>query len=383
MAYLTKQGPQILVDALRKLSVTTTISNTSPGSVARALTEIITTELGDFYNILDFNTTQASVATAQGRSLDLIGVLYNTIRKSISNLAAVDASLGSFYFYIDTPYSANLIIPSGTHIFTDNTTFVGLQFSYSTVGDVVIPVGHTKAFASIRPDFSTANFTAGVGTLTVFNPSFIQPLGTTIRCTNPKAIQAQILQEDDDSYRARIIASVRTATGGTLDAVRMAALNVSGVRDISIRNTPYGLGTFEVLVVSEDNSISTQVVLAVQTIIDATSPLGVRSFLRQPTLLPVDISCSIMIQPTALNVDKDNTISRTRVAILRYLNTPLVGTPLIFNELIQAAMNATDITTDIVFNNFAINGTPVLRRNYFPAADEQLIPGQITVVLSP
>lgn len=381
MAFLTKQKAQILSSALQKVTSTTNISNISPGSVARALIEIITSELSDFYGILDFNTQQNVISQASGSSLDLIGALYNTIRKNITDLAIIDRSLGSFYFYIDSPYFRDITIPNGTNIFTDNTTFIGQQFSYQSVGDVIIAAGHLKSWASIRPNFSNAPFTAGINTLTLIDPNYPQPTGVVVKCTNPKAIQAQATTETDEDYRTRITAAVRTASGGTVQAMRMAALNVSGVRDVTIRNVPYGLGSVEVLVVTDDNVTNSPVINTVATLLDNVRPAGVRMWISQPMLIPVDVTANLVLNnnlpSTSLTVS--SVIQRTQNAITRFLNAPLVATPLIYNQLIQAILDSSDIIVDVIILSYAVDGVQVLRKNYTPESNQQLIPGSVNI----
>lgn len=378
MTYFLQSTNDILTDALNKITATTPITATSPGSVVRAFTEAISAELGNLYSILDFNLQQFNLSTASGRSLDLIGAMFNINRKTVADLVTIDAALGAFYFYIDTPYSQTITIPQGTQVFTDSTTFIGQQFVYATTEDTTIPIGRTKAYASIVPRFSTSVFTAGIGTLTVMDPNYVQPAGTTVKCNNAKPIQSQVGYETDDSYRFRIQQQVRTAAGGTLDAVRLAGLNVSGVRDITMIDNSYGLGSFTALIVTEDNLINGTTVVNATTAMNAVKPAGVRMYVQQPNLLPVDVSCSIVIAQSA-NVNQTTITNEVQVAIIRFLNTPLVGTTLVFNELVQAILNADEAIQDVTITNLAVNGTQVLYKNYVPANDEQLIPGAVSV----
>ncbi len=378
MALFTKTTSEIVSEALLKVTNSTSITATSPGSVARAFIEAVATELGDFYSILDFNLSQYNLSTATGSSLDLIGSIYNVTRKNITNLSIIDRALGAFYFYLDAPYSSNITIPNGTIIQTDNTSYVGNQFTYATTDTYIIPAGRTKVYASILPQFTGATYTAGVNTLTVIGSSFTQPTGATVRCTNPKTLEAQVGQESDDSYRYRIQQAVRVAAGGTIDSVRLSGIGVAGVRDVSVRNTPYGLGSFECLVTPEDYAQAQNVLIAATTAMDAVRPIGVRMYSRLPTFLPVDVGCSIVISST-LNIDTTTIVNGAQVAVVQFLNQPLVGSQLVYNELIQAIMNSSDAILDVTLNNLAVNATQVLFKNYTPAADEQLVPGTVTV----
>lgn len=378
MSLFIQNQTDILNNALNIITNTTSITSTSPGSVARAFTEAISTQLGNFYSILDFNLQQASLSTASGRSLDLIGSMFGINRKNVTDLVTIDRAIGAFYFYIDTPYSQVISIPPGTKIYTDSTTYVGQQFSYVTTDTTNIPVGRTKAYASIIPQFGNASFTAGANTLVVMDPNFVQPTGTIVKCTNPKPIQAQVGMEDDDSYRFRIQNQVRTASGGTILSIRLVGLNTPGVRDITIRDVPYGLGSFEALVVAENNLLNGAVLDNVTVAMNAVKPPGVRMYVRQPNLMPVSVSCTIVIQqdPT---LDQSSVVNGVENSILRFLNTPLVGTTLVYNQLIQTILDSNNAILDTTITDLSVNGTQVLFKNYVPADNEQLIPGAITV----
>lgn len=378
MAYLTKKPDTILNQALRKLSSTTNITSVSPGSIARALTEAVTTEIGDLYSAIDFNMSMSALSTTAGVHLDMIGSLYKVNRKTLTEIAAIDKSIGAFYFYIDSPHNQAINIPVGTRIYTNIDEYIGSQFVYATTEAVTIPIGRTRAYATIRPQFADSVFTAGPGSLTLLDPSFAQPVGKTVKATNPKPIVGQVGVEDDDSYRARVIQGVRTVAGSTIGAIRMAGLNVPGVRDITIRDAAYGLGSFEALIVSEDNLLNGPVIRAAGTVMESVRPVGVRMYVRQPTLLPVDVYATISIRP-GLTVDGPTVGRRAEIGILRYLNTMLIGTPLVYNQLIQAIFEATDVVADVTLTRFAVNATEVLRQNYSPSNDEQIIPGDIQV----
>src|SRR5688572_5751873 len=114
--FIKKQKSDILREALRKLETQTPISATSPGSIARAFTEAITTEISDYYDALDFQVSQSVISTASGRALDLMGELYNIKRRTVAEIVTIDKKVGAFYFYIDTPIGSDITIPSGTEV---------------------------------------------------------------------------------------------------------------------------------------------------------------------------------------------------------------------------------------------------------------------------
>lgn len=375
-AYIRKSRSEILNAALTKLQKNTSITATSPGSVARALTEAITTELGDMYDIMDFNFNQNLVSTATGSALDMLGSLYGTTRKSLTNLATIDKALGAFYFYLSNTFASNILIPKGTNVYTDVSSYTGQHFSYSTTADVTIPTGYYKAYASLVPNFTDSVGTAGPNTLVVHD--FTSPIGVTVLCTNPKSISAQIGYEDDETYRARIIKSIRVRSGGTLEAVRFAGLNTVGVRDIKIRTAPYGMGSFEALIVPDQTADTIQAITLASAAMDAVRPMGVKMYVSQPANIPFEMSVDLIIPASSVNQVATTAVQRARTGILRYINNLLPGAPIVYNTLIKTILDSSDLIKDVIIRRYTVNGVEILRRNYQPADNEQIVPGNIT-----
>lgn len=377
--YVRKSQVDILRQATAKLETQTPIRATAPGSIARAFTEAITTELGDYYDILDYNMSQSVVSTASGRALDLWGELFNTRRKTVSDLVATSRTIGAFYFYLDQPYGSNITIPAGTLIYTNTGSFVGRQFRYITTEAVTIPAGTTRRYASIRPDFADAAHTAAEGSLTVHN--FTSPAGVRIRCTNPKAIAPQTSFESDESYRSRIIAGIRTTAGGTIPGLRFTALNVSGVRDVRVNEAKYGMGSVEVIVTAEDATLSTQALVEVTNALEDIRPPGVRMIVRQPELLPFSIDLNLVIVSRGVSADS-LTARRAQTGVYRYLNTLRAGDTLVFYKLLQEVLDSSDSVRDVIVSRYAPNGVEAPRKNYTPKPDELIIPGTVNVYVS-
>lgn len=375
-AFVAKQQSDILRWALTKLSDTTPLTSVGPGSIVRALTEVVVKELGDMYAIVDFNTSMAYLSTASGRALDLIGSLYNLPRKTLTQVATIDQSVGAFYFYLDTPYGDDIIIPANTQITTDSDTYVGQQYVYHTTAEAKIRAGRTRIYASIRPALTDSVFTAGANTLTVHN--FVSPVGTVVKSTNPKPIQAQVGYEGDNAYRARISKAVRISAGGTAEALRFAALAVPGVRDAKVRTASHGLGSFEVIITPESQSVSNNVLVDADIIMQTVRPVGVRMFTKLPEYVTVEVGATAVLKPVAI-ANRDDVARRVEINAVRYLNTLLAGQPLVYHELIRYMMDASDLVTDIVIQTFTLNAVESLRRNVTVEEDQQIIPGTITV----
>jgi uncharacterized phage protein gp47/JayE len=184
--------------------------------------------------------------------------------------------------------------------------------------------------------------------------------------------------ERDSDYRTRIIKAIRVASSGTMEAVRFACLNIPGVRDIKIRQAPYGLGSFEILIVPEQASFAQKVLAEVRLKADEVRPVGVTMFSRTPVLRPLDINVSVFSNETS-SPEYSNLSERARLAVVRYLNTLMPGDTIVYNRLIQEMMDSSAIIKDIQILRFAPNGVDSIRRNYTPKEYEQIIPGNIQV----
>jgi len=250
--YGEKEKAEILTSVLNSLERNAGISAAYPGSIARAFAEAFSTEIADLYSSLNFSLRQGALSTASGRNLDLIGELYGVVRKEISDAAALERQSFNIEFFIENPYSQDIIIPGGTYLYTDVENYAIKQYRFKLNGDVTISSGTTRAYGLVVPDFTDNTYVAAIGSITKHN--FIAPPGVVAFCTNTKEVYSAINSESDDNFRRRIISSIKTRAAGTTESIRFAALSVKGVRDVRIRESAYGVGSCDVIVVPESLS---------------------------------------------------------------------------------------------------------------------------------
>lgn len=373
---IRKDKGEILRSALKKLETQTPITATSTGSIARALTEIITNEIGEFYNLMDYNISQTLISTASGTSLDQIGKLYSVTRKNLSEINVVEAVTNTFYFYIDTPYHQAINIPSGTMVFSRGTGYEERQSRFQLVRPVTIPAGRRRVYGTIQAVSAIPGLVVAKDTLTVHD--FVSPSGVQVKATNPKPIMSQPSFESDSNLRTRIINQLRVDTGGTTTALRFAALALEGVRDVSITSARYGLGTFEMLVVPEVDAVSARTREQVSQRIELVRPAGVRVFIKEPTYTKFNLGIGL-VAPVVDPVEGRDLTARVKMTALIYLNSLLPGDTLVYSQLVQRILETSDAIRDVTMTNYATNDMEISRSNYAPTYDEQIVPGKITV----
>jgi hypothetical protein len=175
---------------------------------------------------------------------------------------------------------------------------------------------------------------------------------------------------------------MRVDSSGTADAVRFAGLAVVGVRDVRVKQIGTGLGTFEVVVVPEANQFTDTVVNNCVTAMELVRPVGVRMNVITPVKISVDIALQIVAPLSSSNDMKETMIGRAQLGIQRYMNSLMPGDAIVYNQIIQSVFGASELVKDVIIKKFAVNGVEVLRRNYQPESNQQLIPSSINVEIA-
>jgi uncharacterized phage protein gp47/JayE len=378
--FIKKDRGEILNQALDTLTKKTQITARNPGSIARALTEAFTTEIGDLYDVLDFNMSQSLISTATGINLDRIGELFGVNRRKLNQATIIEATSGSFYFYLNSVSTEDIMIPKGSNVYTDLGGYVGSQIKFETAAEVTLMAGRKKVFVPLLPVNSLARSTVGVGTLT--KHSVTSPPGVTLRCNNPKSISAAPQYEIDSDYRIRITKQLRVRQKSSAEALRFALLSVDGVREAIVNSATYGLGGVEIIVVADANNRGPDFLRRVTQRVDQVRPVGIRVVLSTPTLISVDVSMKLVLSSGVTEREKTAIVSSVENDVKIYINSLMPNEPLVYNRLIQKILDVSEKIRDVQITKYAPNGRQAVRTNYQPAFNEQVIPGGISVSLA-
>lgn len=358
----TKSRQQVLSKIITALEKNAGISATYQGSVARALAEAMAVEISDLYEAIRFSVDQTSLATASGRSLDLIGELYGVFRRSASEDLQVERASYNIEFFISTASAGNIVIPKDTIVFNDVTDFSSTQYQYKLVDPVTILAGTTRAYGRVVPNFTSGDFTASKNTLTKHN--FISPTGTIIFCTNPKEVYSMINMENDETYRRRIAKAVKASSYGTTESLRLRALSVNGVRDVRVRESSYGLGSCDVIVVPESQRISTNLVSSLFTALKAVKPVGIKLNITVAERIPINAAVNIVL-PAGLNEATITGIeNQARLFLIRYLNSKTIGDSISYGDMESQIKLASDFIKSVNILSVSSNGQEVPKGIY-------------------
>lgn len=374
----TKSKQQILTKIINALERNAGISANHPGSVARAMAEALAIEIGDLYEALKFSVDQTSLATASGRSLDLIGELYAVFRRTVSEDIQQERASFNIEFSIASPHSAAINIPNGTTVYNDVTDFSARQYQYKLVGNVIIPAGATRAYGRVIPDFSSADFTAAKGTLTKHN--YLSPDGVIVFCSNTKEIYSIINMESDEMYRKRIIKAIKSNSFGTAESLRLRALGVSGVRDVRVRESSYGLGSCDIIVVPESQKVSSALVTELYASLSEVKPVGIKLNIRVAERVPINVAVNIVLPAGLSETAVTGIENQASLFLKRYLNSKTIGDNISFGDMESQVKLASDFIKSVNILSVSANGQEIPKGVYRINDDRQfMIAGTVSV----
>lgn len=357
-----KSKDMMLTAVLDSLQQNAGVSSISPGSIARAFAEAITTEISDLYSALKLSVEQSSLSTASGVHLDSIGQLYGVSRRSIADELVQDRVVSNIEFMLDKPHISNIVIPKGTLVYNNVDTFNDIQRAYEVVADIIIPAGLTREYGSVRAKFPSNNITASINTLLKHN--YISPPGIVVMCTNPKEVYASINSESDDNYRKRIIAAVRSSSAGTAESIRFAALAVRGIKDAKVREGSYGIGSCDLIIVPEGTSAIGNLPEVVRTAVNGIKPMGIRLNVRMAKKKNVDVSVTVTLRQGTSGELAKSIEAQSRIFLSRYLNSLTIGATLSVKDIESQIKFASDAIVGVSINSLSVDRNNIPGSNY-------------------
>lgn len=369
--YGQKEQSEIVVEILDSLQRNAGISAIYPGSIARAFAEAIGTEIAQLYSSLSFSLRQSSLATANGMNLDMIGQLYGVTRKTISDASAVERQSFNIQFSLDKSYSNDIIIPKGTYVYTNVDNFSVRQYRFKLNGEVAISAGTTRAYGLVVPDFTDNSYTASINSLTKHN--FIAPPGVVVYCTNPKEVYAIANAESDDNYRRRIVSAIKTQATGSVESVRFATLAVPGVRDVRIRESSFGVGSCDIIIIPEGGSNLKQIPELVYNSIISVKPVGVRFNVRLAEKLAINVAANITLPSGTSEGIALGVRNQASLFVKRYLNSLSVGDTVSIGEIERYIRNSSDLVRQVTITGFNVDGREIPLQDFTPS-DHKVYP---------
>ena len=235
-------------------------------------------QLASLWAQADFVARQSLPQTAAGDYLD-----YHAEVRGLARAGAAKA-VGTIRFYIEAALENDFSVPIGVVCMTAAET------GFVTTAAGVITAG--TLFCDVAAEAVEAGAGGNVPALSVVTMA-LPPTGISA-CSNPEAFTGGAPAEDDESLRARVLASYRTLPNGANAAYYAAqARDTEGVAAVSVLPKNRGLGTVDVVIAAADGLPPAALVGAVQDKLDAEREICVDIRVSAPTAVNISVAAAV------------------------------------------------------------------------------------------
>lgn len=309
------------------------ITNTSEGSVTRTLVEAILSEV----SIASYTTFCAymskTIDNAEGSDLDDIVSILSITRNTATKFVGIET------FYLTEESDVDIIIPAGAIISTKENQN-GDIYEFEVVETTILSAGELSVNVKVEAVNGGYIFLPK-GSITVMSDD----INDIAYINNETDFIGGKNDESDEELRDRAKDAVNIIGKGTSSAIQAAVADIDGVADVKVYDMKQGVGTSDVVLITDMMPPSEELLEEINAVIDATKASGIKIFISYPNTILHDFDVDII---TDGMVDT-NTIGDI---IYQYINTMHIGQNLVLNQLERNILNSVDDNNaDISFNN--------------------------------
>jgi len=363
MAFFERTQRDIVSDALENLSRTTNITQLAPGAKARFILDSVAQEQANQHRIFDVNLMQAFIKYSDGKFLDFFGDMMSLPRREPTH-AADDGE--NFMFYVSTGTfgsingGANFTIPAGTTVQTvpyeGSVITPGIEnqavIRYTTTSQAVAEAGQSFVYVPVRAMLEGRNSDVPRNVLNKHQfQSYLSSQNESLKCTNRYAISNGEDRETDDSYRFRLSEVFEAKNLSVYAAIRLAALSVPGVADITSVLAEQGPGTYSIYIKGLTPTTSPKLLSEVTAACQSVSSFGVRPFVLAPSPIGLELVAAVTWNPRATTAQIAAGYRDMRNALENYLNNTDIGQVVYFSDIVDLLLQASPYAFSIGATN--------------------------------
>lgn len=355
MPLFSETEDKIFGDVLFDVVNDTNITRVSPGTKTRALVEAMSKKMGRMYQKFDINVAQAFINGAEGKYLDFIANTMGVFRLG-EEPARINSVERNVKFFVDVGTFGDInggnsiSIPTGTII---STLVRSKGIKYRTPYDVVLPASASSAYIPAEAITSGTRSNVGKGQLRFHDYNgYTDSSNESLKITNDGEVVSGKSIESDTNLKFRTVNQILSSEMANEMAIRLAALSVPGVADITINPFAKGIGTFDILVHSISPSVPLTLVDAVRESISKVVAMGVVGNVRKPTETGVSLLGTLRYKRVLTVEEESNILASATRNVTVYINNLDIGEDLIVNEMVERVMATSDLVKNIgVANN--------------------------------
>lgn len=329
------------------LSGDTGITQLSPGGKARAILEAFAREHGSVAESFDIEMAQAFVRTASGDNLDLIGEIVGIVRLEAKS-AEIDAAHNNIKFYVisgtfgDITGGVTKVIPAGTLLYAKQSSISGSRTTatYRLTSSVSLLPTATEAYVSAISTQTGTKSSVGAGAINAHAfTDYDDVANNSLKITNISGIVGGSNRESDTNFRYRISNAILASEAANEIAVRLAALGVAGVADVTTIPYDRGSGTFSILIKSLYPIVSDALIEKVQQAINKVKAFGNSGIAKSPKNVGIQVVVTLRYR-SEITADQKTTLELSvEDEITSYCNNLAIGEGFSTQELTRRILN--------------------------------------------
>lgn len=354
MVFFPRSEEEIVKDSLEKLRNNTRVTQLAPGGKVRFILETFGAEQADQNLLFDSNLLQPFIKYCDGRFLDYFGDMLNMPRYEATHGTTVG---DNFFFYVDSGSFGDInggsgfLIPSGTiinnPILEEQAITPGIeqqpQVTFTTTASVSCPSDGAFVYVSLRATAEGSESSVPRNVLTEHNfTGYSKSSQSLLKCTNRYSIDNGVARESDVSYRYRLQNAFNSKSFATYAAIRLAALSIPGVSDVSIVNCEQGPGTFTLYIDGIAPTVSPDLVTRVSEAVNAVTAEGIRGFITGHRVLGSEFILAVHWRSDATAAQKAIDFRNMRSYVEETLNDTRMGQELELRNLLDGIRSVTN-----------------------------------------
>jgi hypothetical protein len=266
-------------------------------------------------------------------------------------LGSVGAGDRVIRFYVDIGSfgdinsGISIFLPSGTIVSTGpNETGV----LYRLVSSVILPLDENEMFVSVEAVRSGSVSNLGINQLVYHNfNDYTDSFNNSLKVTNLAEINTGQDVESDTNYRFRIANQVPSSEKANLTSVRLAALTVPGVADITLIPFFHGIGTYDILVKATTPNVSQSLLNIVTESVLKTTGQGLIANVRGPIEIGVSMTGTLTLRRAVSTTEESNVAAAVTANVTDYINNLDIAEDFIVNEVVERVMATSDIIKNV------------------------------------
>ena len=350
MAIFAKDKDELLSQSIEFLKTNTSITSQGTGSKFLTLLKIHNDQIYDAYLTFDSNILAGLLFGSEGKMLDYLAETFSIIRyQSQASSASQSAQIVKFYTnelnFGSINNSQNIVLPAGVQI---TGTVNGESIVYYLSEALTLTTSASEAYAAVNALGEGSSFNIPAGTLRYHNFSdYTDFSNKSLQVLNVSSIDNGTDRETDENLRYRIQNDAAFSAKANRDALEIAALSVSGVSDVKIFRSYFGIGTTMILVKATTPVPSADLLLEVQEAVSEAAASGEKVFAQAPESLQLSFVLKINYKREVSENERATIEKNVKSVISEYINNLDPGEPFFINTLAAQIIESDPLISSI------------------------------------